>query len=97
MTVGAGLSLLRSSSLDLVYHHYRQAEAATFLRDSRLEFDLTGESEDLGDGIDLVLALEEWERLEFELVAAAFRAGRAFGDERGTWSVGGFFATRFAF
>jgi len=97
VTVGAGLSLLRSSSLDLVYHHYRQAEAATSLRDSRLEFDLTGESEDLGDGIDLVLALEEWERLEFELVAAAFRAGRAFGDERGTWSVGGFFAMRIAF
>jgi hypothetical protein len=97
VTFGAGLSLLQSSSLDLVYHHYRQVEPATFLRDSRLEFELTGESRDLGHGIDLVLALEEWERVEFELVAAAFQAGRAFGDERGTWSVGGFFAARIAF
>jgi hypothetical protein len=33
-----------------------------------------------------VLALEEWERLEFEFIASAFRAARAFGKEEGTWS-----------
>jgi hypothetical protein len=96
-TAGAGLSLLRSSSLDLVYHHYRQVEPATSLRDARLVAELTGEHRDVGDGVDLVLALEEWERLELELIASAFRAGRAFGAEAGTWSHGGFFALRFAF
>jgi hypothetical protein len=30
-------------------------------------------------------------------VATAFRAGRAFGDERGTWSYGGLLAVRWAF
>lgn len=97
LTLGGGFSFLRSSSLDLVYHHYRLDEPAVFLRDARLELTLTGENRDLGNEFDVVLALEEWERLEFELSASAFRAGRAFGEERGTWSYGGFFAMRIAF
>jgi hypothetical protein len=97
LTIGAGLSLLRSSSLDLVYHYYRLAEPAPFLRDARLEATLTGEHRDLGHGVDLVLALEEWERLEFELIGSAFRPGRAFGEDRGEWSYGGFVAMRIAF
>jgi hypothetical protein len=44
-----------------------------------------------------VLALEEWERLEFEFIASAFRTGRAFGEEEGTWSYRGFLAMRIAF
>ncbi|MGH8627970.1 MAG: alginate export family protein [Gammaproteobacteria bacterium] len=97
LTLGGGVSLLRSSSLDLVYHHYRLVEPATSLRDTRLELTLTGEDRDLGNEIDIVLALEEWERFELEFSAAAFRSGRAFGEEHGTWSYGGFFALRIAF
>jgi hypothetical protein len=96
-TLGLGLALFDSSSLDLVYHHYGLVEDAEELRDARLQFELDGDSRDLGDEIDLVLALEEWERLEFEFVAAAFRAGQAFGDQRGDWSYGGFAAVRYAF
>jgi hypothetical protein len=97
LTVGAGLSLLRSSSLDLVYHYYRQIEPAPFLRDARLEPELTGEHRDVGHEVDLVLALEEWERFEFDVVASGFRAGKAFGAERGSWSFGGFLVARYAF
>jgi alginate production protein len=97
LTIGAGLSLLRSSSLDLIYHHYRLVEPAPFLRDAGLTATLTGKHRDLGTEIDVVLALEEWERLEFELIASAFRAGRAFGEEEGTWSYRGFLAMRIAF
>jgi hypothetical protein len=96
-TIGVGFSLLRSSSLDLVYHHYRLVEHADALRDARLEFELNGESRELGDEIDVVLALEEWERLEFEFVGAAFRASQAFGRARDAWSYGGFAAVRYAF
>ena len=64
LTIGTGLSLLRSSSLDLVYHYYRLVEPADFLRDSRLDFELDGEHRNLGHGVDLMLAIEEWERLE---------------------------------
>jgi hypothetical protein len=97
LTAGAGLSLLRSSSLDLVYHRYRLVERATSLRDSGLEVALSGRHRDLGQEVDLVLALEEWERVEFEASASAFRPGRAFGRERGRWSYGGFVALRVAF
>jgi len=96
-TAGVGVSLLRSSSLDLVYHAYRQVDAADFLRDARIEADLSGRSRDVGHEVDVVLALEEWERLEFEFVASAFRAGRAFAPDDGTWSYGGFFAVRYGF
>jgi hypothetical protein len=57
----------------------------------------TGKHRDLGTEIDVVLALEEWERLEFEFIASAFRAERAFGEEEGTWSYRGFLAMRIAF
>ncbi len=97
LTLGAGVTLLRSSSLDLVYHYYRLAEPAFELRDSRLEADLDGESRSLGHGLDLVLAIEEWERIEFAFAVGAFRADHAFGDEQGTWSFGAFGAFRFAF
>jgi hypothetical protein len=96
-TIGAGLSLLRSSSLDLVYHHYRLAEPASFLREAGVEATLTGEHRDLGHELDLVLALEEWERLELEVIGSVFRLGRAFGSDRGEWSYGGLVAIRFAF
>jgi hypothetical protein len=97
LTLGAGITLLRSSSLDLVYHYYRLAEPAFELAGARLEAELDGRSRSLGHGIDLVLALEEWERLEFEFAVSAFRADHAFGAEQGTWSIGGFFAARLAF
>jgi hypothetical protein len=96
-TLGAGLSLLQSSSLDLVWHHYRLVEPATSLRDARLEVELDGAQRDLGRSLDLVLALEEWERLEFGVIASAFRAGRAFVAGRGEWSYGAFLALRIAF
>ena len=97
LTIGAGLSLLRSSSLDLVYHCYRLVDPATALRDSRLEAELDGEHRNLGHGVDLVLAVEEWERFELALALSAFRAGQAFGMERGSWSYGGVLAVTFAF
>jgi alginate production protein len=97
LTIGAGLGLLRSSSLDLVYHYYRLVEPAEALRDSRLDFELDGQHRDLGHGVDLMLGLEEWERFELFLGLSAFRAGRAFGMEQGTWSYGGFCEAIYAF
>lgn len=41
-TVGAGVSLWRSSSLYLVYHHYRLAQPADSLRDAGLDVELDG-------------------------------------------------------
>lgn len=97
LTLGTGVTLLRSSSLDLVYHAYRLLEPADELRDSLLEATLDGRHRSLGQGLDLVLALEEWERLEFLFIAGALRAGPAFGRDRGRWSYGGFASMKIAF
>ena len=97
VTAGVGLSVLRSSSVDLVYHHYRLVEPADALLDARFDAALDAVHRDVGEELDLVLAIEEWERLEFELILSTFRAGEAFGAERGSWGFGGFFATRIAF
>jgi hypothetical protein len=96
-TVGLGLSLLDSSSLDLVYHYYRLVEPAAGLRDARLDPELDGSDRDVGHGLDIVLALEEWDRLELEVSGSVFRAGRAFVADRRKWTYGGFFALRIAF
>lgn len=97
VTFGAGLGLMTSSSLDLVYHAYRLLEPATSLRDASITTDLDGRHRELGQEWDLVLALEEWERFEIQMRASAFRAGPAFGAEEGQWSYGGYLAVRVAF
>jgi hypothetical protein len=97
VTVGAGVTLFRSSSLDLVYHRYHLGQPSDELRDARLEGELDDQQHTIGDAVDLVLVLEEWERLEFEVIGSAFRAGDAWADRPGHWSFGGLFGARFAF
>jgi alginate production protein len=60
-TSGFGCNLLENRSVDLFFHDYRLVERVEELRDARIESTLTGESEDIGQGVDLVLGLEEWE------------------------------------
>lgn len=96
-TVGAGCSLLQSSSLDLVFHDYRLIERAEALRGGRIDSSLTGRDRGLGQGVDLVLAIEELRALQLEFSASALRAGPAFGADEGEWIFGGFLAVRFAF
>jgi len=97
VTAGAGISLFRSSSLDLVYHRYHQDRASEELRDSLLEIELDGRHRSLGWGVDLVLAVEEWERFEFDVALAVLRTGQAFELGARDWVVGGFAAVRYAF
>jgi alginate production protein len=97
LTLGAGVSLLRSSSLDLVYHYYRLDRPATALRDSRLDFELDGRHKDLGHAVDLFLAVEEWERFEFDVAASLLRTSNSFVEGGSSWVVGGFVAVRYAF
>ena len=52
---------------------------------------------DLPQVTDVVLAIEEWSRVQFEATASFFRAGRAFGRDRGRWSYGGFATVSMAF
>ena len=86
-TLGAGLQFLRESSLDVVYHIYRQDVAADFLRDVGFKRDPFGLNKDLGQEVDVILGIEEWERFEIKAVFAMFRTGRAFapGDDKNSY------------
>ena len=95
VTLGAGLNILKSSSVDLVFHRYQLANSADALRNARVDGALAGKN--VGSGVDLVLAIEEWERLEFELSVSAFRAGSGFGENAGKRSYFGFAGMRIAF
>lgn len=97
LTFGVGCALGKSSSLDIVYHRYQLIERAQSLRDSALNFELDGVHRDLGSAVDFVIGLEEWERLEFEFTAGAFRAGRAFGSDAGRESYRALLSMRYAF
>jgi alginate production protein len=87
-TVGVGVPLLRSSSLDLVYHLYRQVRPAPALRGARLEAEPDGNSPEIGQALDLVIGLREWKQVEVEVVASVFRAGDAFGSRAGRVAFG---------
>jgi hypothetical protein len=86
-TFGAGIRFLRGSSLDVVYHIYRQDVASEFLRDVGFKRDPFGQSKDIGEEIDVILGIEEWERFEIKAVFAMFRTGQAFapGDDQNSF------------
>lgn len=86
LTFGAGFRPWPRSSVDLVYHHYRQDKAVgstSFLVDpdfSRgIEAVPNGVNRELGDEIDLIAGYKEIQGLEVELLFAYFTPGRAFG------------------
>jgi alginate production protein len=78
-TLMLGLPVSDDSRLTLGYHHFRQVDAAPFLRDTGIDAEPTGDSREIGEEISLVLQLREWEDLEMEMIAGRFKAGRAYG------------------
>lgn len=87
-TVAFGMRFLESSSIELLYHHYRQAHRADFLRDTGIRAQPRGRDRSIGHEIDAVLGLEEWERVRIEIIGAVFRAGDAYDDLRGELAYG---------
>jgi nucleotide-binding universal stress UspA family protein len=67
------------SSIDLGYHDERQVEPIDFLRDTNLDAALTGEDRDIGHGLDLVLAIQEWSWLDLDLSASNRRTAAIHG------------------
>ena len=95
-TGSLGYRILRSSTVELVYHFYRQAVPAPFLHEAKIP-DPTGRSSTIGHEWDLVLALEEWTPLEVELIGATFLAGRAYGANSGSLAEGVFVKATYSF
>jgi len=82
-TLAAGVPFWQNSSVELVYHHYRQVKAADSLRDVRVNADLNSVDRHIGDGIDLVIGIREGHQVDLALSAGWFRSGDAYGDLSG--------------
>ncbi len=95
VTTGFGFRFLKKSSIDFLYHRYRQAHAAPFMRDVGFKRDPLGLSPDVGQEWDMILGIEDWNPFEFKIVGSIFRSGAAFGPEKGDLSY--LFAFRFRY
>lgn len=96
LTLGAGVRPSEDSSVDLLYHYYRQSSAADELRSSNLETSPDGEHKELGHELDLVIGTQELPGLTAQLVFAAFFPGKAFGPNADIAYLAGF-EVQFAF
>lgn len=78
LTLATGFRFLRSSSIEVVSHRYRQVEPTPFLRGTRFRSRPDGVSRELGTELDLVLGIQEWQHARFRLFGSAFWPGSAF-------------------
>ena len=74
----AGFPMLKSSSLEFLYHRYVQVVASEELA-GKIKADPNGIDRELGWELDAVFGIEEWKRLELEVLGAIYRSGAAFG------------------
>ncbi len=79
-TAGLGIRPSEGTSLNLIYHHYRQDKAIDELRDSAFDAEPNGRSRRLGNEIDLVLGFGETEDIAVRGLLGFFMPGKAFGD-----------------
>jgi len=96
-TLAVGWRFLPSSSIELLYHVYRQAQASDQLRDADIDTDPNGKDAFLGQEWDAVLGMREWEHVDLELIGSVFRAGPAYGDHAGRLASGVFLKLRYSF
>ncbi len=82
-TFGIGIPILHESSLNLLYHRYDQYKPADFLRNAALDESPAGINTDIGEELDLIVNIEEWNQWELEFITAAFKAGSAFENDSG--------------
>lgn len=88
-TLGVGIQPTDQTSIDLVYHSYRQDERSMDLRDTSLRSAPSGLDRDLGQEIDIIFGVDDlWKRVDIELDLGYFIPGSAFvDDEPAFWAA----------
>lgn len=87
ITAGLGIRPTENSSLDLIYHHYRQDTAREGrLRNAWIRKKTLGESHDLGQGLDIIAGYREIKNLQLYARYGLFFPGDAFPDGTDTAS-----------
>lgn len=84
LTAGFGVRPTSRSSIDVIYHHYRQHQAADELRDVSIDADPDGQDRTLGNALDLVVGYREIQNVNAEAVFGLFAPGAAFSDDAST-------------
>ena len=81
-TLGFGVRPSPRSSIDLVYHRYRQAEPVEGrLRGARIRAQTDGEHLDVGQSIDLIIGYHEISDFRMRAKLGYFTPGKAFGNK----------------
>lgn len=85
-TIALGLPLGKDLWAETLWHRYRQPVADNRIASSPLNRNPNGQSNRLGDEIDIIIGHSPKGNWEFELTTGAFRAGPAFGTQAGRWA-----------
>lgn len=96
-TATIGFAVTAGTRLTLGYHRFRQVYPAAFLRDARIDLRPTGQDNDVGREISLLVEMREWEDLKVVVAAASFEAGDAFGAAAGKRANSLFFELTYEF
>ncbi len=88
-TVGLGVRPTPKSSVDLVYHYYRQHNASDRLRGAAIDADPTGRHRSIGHGLDAIVGLRKIADFDAEFIFGVFLPGAAFSDRTDPAYFGG--------
>lgn len=84
ITAGLGINPTEESSIDVVYHYYRQTKASAELRESAIDAEPDGINKSLGNEVDLILGYEGFsERVAVGIFLGYFIPGDAFPESNG--------------
>jgi hypothetical protein len=95
--IAARFPILSRSYVEFAYRRFRQVHAAPFVREGRMEADPNGIHKNVGEEWMLYFLLKPRRNVEIELVGAAFRAGRAYGELSGKMAYSLFTQVTFEF
>ncbi len=82
-TGGIGIKPTRRSSVELVYHYYRQDEAADEIREAEIDEDPDGIHKELGHEFDLVAGFRARRHFKATAVVGYFQPGKAYSSDDG--------------
>lgn len=90
VSVGAGMWVEKTHTMEVIYHRYTQQRAANFLHDTNLKMDPLGIDKQLGYGVDFVYGVNEdlpgW---RIKVISSLFKPGRAFAPDASMAVFGG--------
>lgn len=82
LTLGAGFDILGKSSIDIVYHGFLQHRVSKKIRDSKLDRKPNGSSRNLGQEIDVIVGIREFDGVDLDFIGGLYFPGSAFAEDR---------------